>query len=66
MKFSDFRAFVNFGGFMQKSYKIRIYAIDIHKIIHKNGIDDYSPAFRTHSYRLTSAIRGRQNKSEIG
>ena len=50
----------------RKSCKIRVCAMDIDKVIHKNGINDYSPAFRTHSYRLTSVIRGRPNKSEIG
>ena len=54
MKFSDFRFFVNFGGFMQKKLQIRIYAMDIHKVIHKNGIHNYSPAFRALSYRQTS------------
>ena len=51
---------------MQKKLQIRIYAMDIHKVIHKNGIHNYSPAFRALSYRLTSVIRGRSNKSEIG
>lgn len=30
---------------MQKSYKFRTYTIDIHKIIHKYEINDYSSAF---------------------
>lgn len=48
----------------RKSHKIRIYAIDIHKIIHKNEINDYSPAFRTQSYRLIFAIRGKAKIAE--
>lgn len=35
----------------RKSYKFRTYTIDIHKIIHKNEINDYSSAFRTPQYK---------------
>ena len=41
----------------RKSYKFRTYTTDIHKIIHKYEINDYRPAFRTRSYRLTSRTR---------
>ena len=50
----------------RKSYKFCTYTIDIHKIIHKNEINDYSSAFRTLSYRLTSVIRGRKLLTENG
>ena len=51
---------------MQKSYKFRTYTIDIHKIIHKNEINDYSSAFRTPQYRLIFAILGKAKIAEIG
>jgi hypothetical protein len=35
----------------RKSYKFRTYTTDIHKIIHKNKINDYSSAFRTPQYK---------------
>ena len=49
-----------------KSYKFRTYTIDIHKIIHKNEINDYSSAFRTLSYRLIFATLGKAKITKIG
>ncbi len=50
----------------RKSHKIHVYAIDIHKIIHKNKINDYSPAFRTPQYRLIFATIGKAKIAKIG
>lgn len=65
-KFPNF-VFLSISAILcRKSYKILIYATGIHKIIHKNGIHNYSSAFRNQSYRRIFVVRGRPNKSEIG
>ena len=52
-EFSRILIFCQFWRFhAEKVKKIRIYATGIHKIIHKNEINDYSSAFRTQSYTL--------------
>ena len=50
----------------RKSCQIRIYATGIHKIIHKNEINDYSSAFRTQSYRRIFATLGKAKIAKIG
>ena len=66
MKFSDFRFLSILVILCRKVIKIHIYAIDIHKNIHKNGINDYRPAFRTRSYRLIFATLGKAKIAKIG
>ena len=52
MNFPEFLFLSILAVLCRKSYKCRTYTIDIHKIIHKNEINDYSSAFRSQSYTL--------------
>lgn len=66
MNFSNFDFLSILAVLCRKSYEFHTYTIDIHKIIHKNEINDYSSAFRTQSYRLIFATLGKAKIAKIG